>query len=170
MKRLAIVALALATAMTSVSPVQAFPTVPTPEAQASDIQNVQQKCYGGYCPRYEDGSPWPGRIGRRYNRRWDDDRRYSRRWDDRRYYRHRYRHYRDDDDDDFGAALGGFAAGAIIGGLLTQPRTYAPAPRVYYGGNSHTSWCYSRYRSYRAYDNTYQPYYGPRRQCISLYM
>ncbi|WP_348631649.1 BA14K family protein [Mesorhizobium sp. M6A.T.Cr.TU.014.01.1.1] len=30
-------------------------------------------------------------------------------------------------------------------------------------------WCYSRYRSYRAYDNTYQPYYGPRRQCISPY-
>jgi hypothetical protein len=27
-------------------------------------------------------------------------------------------------------------------------------------------WCYSRYRSYRAYDNTFQPYYGPRRQCI----
>ncbi|MCB8828228.1 BA14K family protein, partial [Escherichia coli] len=28
-------------------------------------------------------------------------------------------------------------------------------------------WCYNRYRSYRAYDNTYQPNNGPRRQCVS---
>ncbi|RWQ89654.1 MAG: BA14K family protein [Mesorhizobium sp.] len=41
--------------------------------------------------------------------------------------------------------------------------------RRVYRGDSHVEWCYSRYRSYRAYDNTYQPYYGPRRQCISPY-
>lgn len=36
---------------------------------------------------------------------------------------------------------------------------------AYYGGNGHASSCYARYRSYRAWDNTYQPYYGPRRPC-----
>ncbi|MGG2474283.1 BA14K family protein, partial [Rhizobium sp. BR5] len=29
-------------------------------------------------------------------------------------------------------------------------------PRPAYGG-SHVSWCQNRWRSYRAYDNTYQP-------------
>lgn len=35
--------------------------------------------------------------------------------------------------------------------------------------SAHVEWCYDRYRSYRAYDNTYQPYNGPRRQCYSPY-
>lgn len=35
--------------------------------------------------------------------------------------------------------------------------------------NAHVQWCYDRYRSYRAYDNTYQPYHGPRQQCYSPY-
>ncbi|TIP33596.1 MAG: BA14K family protein, partial [Mesorhizobium sp.] len=30
--------------------------------------------------------------------------------------------------------------------------------------------CHDRYRSYRAWDNTFQPYNGPRRQCISPYI
>jgi BA14K-like protein len=33
--------------------------------------------------------------------------------------------------------------------------------------NSHVAWCFSRYRTYRAADNTFQPAFGPRRQCIS---
>ncbi|OAP38226.1 hypothetical protein AU381_21820 [Sinorhizobium glycinis] len=109
-------------------------------------------------------------------------------------------------DDDWAWALGGLATGAVIGGLLAQPRYYGPsyydpgyyspgyydpgyydqgyyassyyrphhyAPRyyrqAYYGGNAHARWCYARYRSYRAYDNTFQPYYGPRRACVSPY-
>ncbi|RUM99727.1 BA14K family protein [Pseudaminobacter arsenicus] len=51
------------------------------------------------------------------------------------------------------------------------PRYYAP--RRYYRARGlsqgHIDWCYSRYRSYRAYDNTFQPYNGPRRQCYSPY-
>lgn len=43
-----------------------------------------------------------------------------------------------------------------------------PRRRVRRAGG-HESWCYSRYRSYRAWDNTYQPYNGRRRQCISPY-
>ncbi|XEN30193.1 hypothetical protein M728_000790 [Ensifer sp. WSM1721] len=170
MKRLAIVALSLATALTGVPPAEAFPVIPTPNAQVSEVQQVQ---YKGHNPRSWSGDSameqwlWFKRRGAYRNHdRWDGPRYGSyRRYRDRGYYRRHYRDW-DDDDDDFGAALGGFAAGAIIGGLLSQP------PRAYYrgGGNSHANWCYARYRSYRAYDNTYQPYYGRRRQCISPYM
>lgn len=51
-------------------------------------------------------------------------------------------------------------------------RYYHPAvPGRYYRGgwNSHVAWCYDRYRSYRASDNTFQPYHAPRRQCRSPY-
>ncbi|CAN7700436.1 BA14K family protein [Rhizobium sp. LjRoot98] len=57
--------------------------------------------------------------------------------------------------------LAAFATGAIIGGVVVDRP-------VRYGG-SHVEWCGNRYRSYRAYDNTYQPNYGPRRQCHSPY-
>lgn len=33
--------------------------------------------------------------------------------------------------------------------------------------DSHIEWCRLQYRSYRASDNTYQPFSGPRRSCIS---
>lgn len=78
-----------------------------------------------------------------------------------------------------------FLGGAIIGGMLADPgpRYYEPAPRYYEPepvyeyqprvvrrvGSSHTQWCYDRYRSYRASDNTFQPYEGPRQQCYSPY-
>jgi hypothetical protein len=32
---------------------------------------------------------------------------------------------------------------------------------------SHVDWCLNRYRSYRASDDTFQPYQGPRRRCDS---
>ncbi len=38
-----------------------------------------------------------------------------------------------------------------------------------YNAEAHVDWCYNRYRSYRAYDNTFQPYNGPRRECYSPY-
>lgn len=49
------------------------------------------------------------------------------------------------------------------------------APRYRYrhrvrASSAHYDWCHARYRSYRAWDNTFQPYHGPRRQCISPYM
>lgn len=64
--------------------------------------------------------------------------------------------------------LAAFAAGAMIGGAMTAPS----APRVAPGGDinpRHYDWCSSRYRSYRSYDNTFQPNYGPRQQCYSPY-
>ena len=71
-----------------------------------------------------------------------------------RHYRHGYREY---NGWWFPAAILG---GAIIGNAIVN------APR---GGSAHVQWCYDRYRSYRASDNTYQPYNGPRRQCVSPY-
>ncbi|MDO1584399.1 BA14K family protein [Rhizobium oryzicola] len=35
--------------------------------------------------------------------------------------------------------------------------------------SEHVAWCGARYSSYRAEDNTYQPYSGPRRTCQSPY-
>lgn len=56
-----------------------------------------------------------------------------------------------------------FIAGAIIGGALNNDRA------VVRSGNRHVRWCENRWRSYRAYDNTYQPSGGPRRVCVSPY-
>jgi len=61
-----------------------------------------------------------------------------------------------------------FVTGAIIGGALAAQSEPIYRPRNY-GGGDHVEWCYNRYRSYRASDNTYQPYEGPRRQCVSPY-
>ncbi|MEX3010016.1 BA14K family protein [Hoeflea sp. TYP-13] len=47
---------------------------------------------------------------------------------------------------------------------------YRPGPRyktTY--RRSHYNYCFSKYRSYRAYDNTFQPYHGPRKACRSPY-
>ena len=51
------------------------------------------------------------------------------------------------------------AVGAVIGGAIMNNNNR--------GGSAHVEWCYDRYRSYRAYDNTFQPNYGQRRQCNS---
>ncbi len=53
-----------------------------------------------------------------------------------------------------------FVAGAIIGGALSNQRQMS---------NAHVEWCENHYRSYRASDNSYQPYNGPRRACVSPY-
>lgn len=48
-----------------------------------------------------------------------------------------------------------------------------PIPRrhvVHYGGGlnaRHYSWCADRYRSYHWRSNSFQPYHGPRRACLS---
>lgn len=82
-------------------------------------------------------------------------------WNGHRGYRNYRRGYRRHGNLWF--PLGAFAAGAVIGSAITnnQNRVYA--------GNAHVQWCYGHYRSYRASDNTFQPYNGPRRQCHSPY-
>lgn len=78
------------------------------------------------------------------------------------YYRPGYRYY-----DGYWYPLAAFAAGAIIGGAIASQPPVAVYPGSY--SPSHYGWCESRYRSYSAYDNTFQPYNGPRQQCISPY-
>ncbi|WP_295806766.1 BA14K family protein [uncultured Nitratireductor sp.] len=34
---------------------------------------------------------------------------------------------------------------------------------------AHLAWCHSKYRSFRASDNTFQPYRGARKRCVSPY-
>jgi hypothetical protein len=76
---------------------------------------------------------------------------------------HHYRQGWRRDNDGWWYPLAAFGLGAAIGSMAAQPRAVGP------GGDAHANWCYSRYRSYRAWDNTYQPYNGPRRECYSPY-
>jgi hypothetical protein len=70
---------------------------------------------------------------------------------------HHHRHYGG------GAALGGFAAGAILGGVLAaQQPYYGPAP--IYGGDA-TGYCLSRFKSYDPASGTYLGYDGFRHPC-----
>lgn len=76
-----------------------------------------------------------------------------------RHHRHGYREY-----NGYWFPLAAFAAGALVTGAINN------AQPVYRGsGSAHVQWCYNRYRSYRASDNTFQPYHGPRQQCYSPY-
>jgi hypothetical protein len=148
-------ALTLGTAITA-APAVAAPLMPAPVAEkAVDVENIQYRRHRGY---YRDG-------GRHY---YNGHRGY-------RHYRPGYRRY-----NDYWFPGGAFVAGALIGGALAAPGPYyydqpirrvyrEPVRRVYRGGDAHVQWCYNRYRSYRAYDNTFQPYNGPRQQCYSPY-
>jgi BA14K-like protein len=66
----------------------------------------------------------------------------------------------------------GYYGGGYYGGSGYYDPNYVPYRPRYYspaGGSAHVQWCYARYRSYRVQDNSWQPNYGPRRQCISPY-
>jgi len=51
----------------------------------------------------------------------------------------------------------------------SQPRYSGPRTiyRVGKLSGEHVDWCFERYKSYRARDNTYQPNEGPRKTCVS---
>ncbi|MGV1870873.1 BA14K family protein [Agrobacterium rosae] len=57
--------------------------------------------------------------------------------------------------------MAAFGAGALIGGAIGSTNRA--------GSSSHAEWCADRYRTYRAYDNTYVPRAGVRAQCNSPY-
>ncbi|MDX8500836.1 BA14K family protein [Mesorhizobium sp. VK4C] len=135
--------LAVSTTVTTIVSAEAAAIyIPKPQGQtvSSDIQNVESRRWRGH-----------NRIYRRHGHNY---------WRGHRGYRHYRPGYRRHGDLWF--PLAAFAAGAIISGAIANSR---PA----YAGNAHVRWCYNRYRSYRASDNTYQPYNGPRRQCVSPY-
>lgn len=107
----------------------------------------------GWRGRHWRGDGWRGDRG--WHRGWRDDG-----WRYRRHYRHGW--------NNSGVYLG---LGLLGSGLLYDDYYYRPRPRIYRAprASGHVQWCYARYRSYRAWDNTFQPNYGPRRQCISPY-
>lgn len=95
-------------------------------------------------------------------------------------FRHHRRHFCCGDDGDALLGLGlGLGLGALAYDNYYDPYYYDSYPGYYYAprrvyrterlSSAHVQWCYDRYRSYRAWDNTFQPNYGPRRQCISPY-
>jgi hypothetical protein len=83
--------------------------------------------------------------------------------------------YRRDNSDGLFYPLAAFALGAIIANELndTQPRRQTNTRNWNHIPNrnvrAHDNWCYSKYRSYRSSDKTFQPYNGPRRYCNSPY-
>lgn len=135
------------TSVAAVGTASAAPIQPMKiERPASDVQEVQHRHRHGYY-RYHGRPYYNGHRGYRYHRPgWQ---RYNGWW--------------------FPPAA--FVTGAIIGGALATPPP--PPPPVYQrprpAGDAHMRWCYDRYKSYRAYDNSFQPYNGPRRQCYSPY-
>ncbi len=135
------------TGVLSVAPASAAPVrAPMKLDQASDIQQVQHR-RGGYYKHH--GRPYyNGHRGYRYQRPG-------------------WRSY-----DGWWFPPAAFITGAIVGGALAQPAPVYRQPAPVYrqpSGSAHVRWCYDRYRSYRAYDNTFQPYNGPRQQCYSPY-
>ena len=71
-----------------------------------------------------------------------------------------------------GPDLGAAVVGAIIGGIIVHQLHQRPQPRGHSGAflsQAHIDWCFNRWRSYRLSDNSYQPYHGPRRVCVSPY-
>lgn len=171
MKKIGIVLLAAVTALTSYAPANAMPVAAVQLAQQSDVDRVQYREWRG--DRYRPRPGWHG--GYRPRPHWDGGYRPRPGWHGGGGYRygwyngHRgYRGYRDGyrrHNDGWWYPLAAFGAGAIIGGAIA-----APSRPVETGVNPrHANWCYDRYRSYRAWDNSFQPYGGPRQQCYSPY-
>lgn len=64
--------------------------------------------------------------------------------------------------------LGGMVAGAVIANA-TRPHDVIVDTASNSTADAHVNWCYDHYKSYRMSDNTFQPYNGPRKQCVSPY-
>ncbi len=128
------------------------------QTQGTDIHLAQ---WGERHPRHwrgwRDGRHWRGGH-------WDRDHRYWRGHRGYRYARPGYRYH-----DGFWFPPAAFIAGAIIGGAIASAPP-ASSGGTYHYSPEHVEWCSARYRSYRAWDNSFQPYHGPRRGCASPYM
>ncbi|MCA0048734.1 BA14K family protein [Mesorhizobium sp. B283B1A] len=125
--------------------------VPLSQTVTPDVQTVQYR-------------EW--RRNRSFDRNFSRNRSFSRNggmyWNGHRGYREYRRGYRRHGD--YWFPLAAFATGALITGAIANSENN----RVY-RGNAHVQWCYDRYKSYRASDNTFQPYNGPRQECRSPY-
>jgi len=135
--------------------------VPQSSATSSDIVNVGES-------RHDDWR-WKRQGNRNFgNRDFRVSRQFARKndgggyWNGHRGYREYHRGYRRHGD--YWFPLAAFATGALITGAIVNSENNRVDR-----GDSHVEWCYDRYRSYRASDNTFQPNYGPRQQCNSPY-
>ncbi len=146
-KKTWIAALSLAVAATSFTPVVAMPLQQSSDMtfSSSAIQQVQHK-------RIIDNRH--GNWNRSHRGGWHNG---------HRGYREHRRGYRRHSDG-WWYPLAAFGAGAVLGGALNGQQ---PAARGY--DNRHYQWCSSRYRTYRASDNTYVPSAGRRAYCNSPY-
>lgn len=176
-------AMSLSMVAASAVPMNAAPVVQPSVPQANDAIKVQERIWiprgqrRGGNPEHGLGVPnqrefrgewrrgdrqWRGNNSWRNDARWRDRGNY-RYWNGHRGSREWRKGYRRHNNG-WWFPLAAFTAGAVIGNTLNQPRV------IYRdGGSAHTQWCYNRYRSYRASDNTFQPYNGPRKQCYSPY-
>ncbi|MBZ9675952.1 BA14K family protein [Mesorhizobium sp. ES1-1] len=166
-----LIALAAISGVTSTSlagpVIQPGLSVPASTA-APTITQVRDNWAGGNDWRWRRSGNWSGNHwnGKHWNgNHWNGGDNW--RW---RHRHHGGRYY----DDGASAAILGLGLGLGLGSMYNNYNYYdAPAPRRYYRAgrlsNAHVQWCYDRYRSYRAYDNTFQPYNGPRQQCWSPY-
>lgn len=157
---LSAVGMAAAMAVTSLAPANAGP-LPAPRIVADN--NIVDVQWGGNRAQQEFTN-WNDqrriRRGPGHRHGWYGDNYYYNGYQGYRHRRHGYRYY-----NGWWFPAGAFIAGAIIGSAINNP-----PPRYYRGGGSaHVQWCYNRYRSYREWDNTFQPYHGPRQQCYSPY-
>ncbi|MBB4572431.1 BA14K family protein [Rhizobium lentis] len=178
MRKLTVAALCLIIGIPGVTPAQAFPAINPPRIEPQQpIENVQWHGghgrwhgghHGGYHHGHGSGWGWAlgglavgtiigGALAQPYYGSY-----YGSPYG---YYGSPYRYY--------GRPYGYY--GRPYGFYGSPYRYYgrpyrAYASSAYYGGGgSHQAWCYARYRSYRAFDNTFQPYNGPRRQCLGPY-
>ncbi|WP_108398691.1 BA14K family protein [Devosia submarina] len=116
------------------------------------------------------------------DRRWDRERRWDGNRDNRRGFERRggysyYNGHRGSRDrragwrqhNGYWFPPAAFIAGAIIGGAISSQNNNSNS-NVVRITREHIRYCENRYRSYRASDNTFQPYNGPRQQCVSPYL
>jgi hypothetical protein len=118
-------------------------------AAGADLVTEVRDCGRWGCrDRYQGGRHYRGDSSRTYRRHWDRND-----WRDRNHYRRDYRP---------SPSFRLYVQPRVI------PRYVQPAP-VYRLSSAHVAWCHARYRSYRSSDNSWQPYSGPRRSCVSPY-
>ena len=139
-----------------------------------DLTPVRDRCT--YNPCYGSGSrnfigdsrygKWNGERNWRRNGNWNN----GGNWDNDNWRWRNRHHRRHNDGAGFALGLGlGLGSSYLYNNYNYNNYTYQPR-RIYRSeGNAHVRWCYNRYRSYRAWDNTFQPYNGPRQQCYSPY-
>lgn len=140
----ATLAFGLATPATA-APVTMARDLAQPAATTNPVEQVQHRWRDRDQRRYHRGERWRGHRAHRPDRRWQ--------------HRHHRRHYRAGPGIHFH-----FGAPPVYRRYVEPRRAYR-----YRLSQAHYDWCQARYRSYRASDNTFQPYNGPRRQCRSPY-